>query len=102
MSIVVVSVETNGTTPVTAKAGTTLAGASISIAGTTLAPQLISAAPYTATFQDVPPGDYTAVVQFVDAAGNALGAASSSGQFNVPADISIDVPTVTNVAVQVS
>lgn len=101
MSTVIVSIETQGTTPVTAPAGTVLAGLSISLSGGAYPAQVVVAAPFTASFVGVAPGEYTANVQAVDANGNALGVATASAQFTVQPDVSIDVPTVTTVSVSV-
>jgi hypothetical protein len=100
MSIVIVTVEVSGTTAVSAPAGSSLAGASITLSNGAPA-QLIAAAPYTASFADVADGTYTATVQFVDQAGNPLGAATTSGPVTVASPVSIDVPNVVNIALTV-
>ena len=92
-AIVVVSVEVQGSTTVSAKAGTSLAGMSITLSNGAPA-QLVAAAPYTASFSDVAPGSYTSTAQFVDAHCNALGPVFTSGAITVEAPVSIDVPNI--------
>lgn len=96
MSTVVVTVATAVTQ---FPAGTAPAGIVITIPGA--APQTIAASPYVATFDNVAPGSYIASAQAVDTAGNPLGAASTSSQFEVVAPtVGIDVPASISVTVQ--
>ena len=101
MATVVVTLDVQGTTPIIAPAGTTLAGLSISLSGGAYPAQVIATAPWSASFANVAAGEYTATVVGVDDNGKPLGASVSSAQFTVQADVSIDVPNVVSVSVQV-
>ena len=102
MAIVIVTLDVQGTTSVTASAGTTVGGLSVEIQGSGIAAQLVTAAPWSASFSGVPAGTYTAVSTPVDGNGKALGSAISSAQFTVQPDVSLDVPSVVSIAVQVN
>ncbi|MEX3914914.1 hypothetical protein AB4Y43_01520 [Paraburkholderia sp. BR10872] len=101
MATVIVTLDVQGTTAVTAPAGTTLGGLSVSISGNPVPAQVVTTAPWSVSFANVPAGTYSASVQGIDANGKPLGASVSSAQFTVEPDVSIDIPNVVSVAVQV-
>lgn len=98
MATVIITLDVQGNSQVTASAGTAFGGLRVSLPGSGVADQVVNASPWVASFQNVPAGTYTAVSTPVDSHDNAIGAAVSSGQFTVEPDVTLEVPVVASVS----